>query len=345
MCIIRFLLNSIVLILFFFWFPTFQNCNFKKVKFVLLSDMHITGEFSSPLIIRIWSDFHLRRMIGEIKSHVNNVIFIHAGDLFHEGFFSYTSDDKWSTYVQRLEDIFKKDAVFSAVGNHDIGFPDRVNEKNMLRFSKVGYLDHVTTIKNETFQFVNSIIINSTVTIQPESICIIHYPLVNLPDILAKKLSVCKKIFTGHDHTYKLYGHGKETNLPSFNPLQGTPFGFVLLHEDGTESVCFGISEKIFFSFLTFTIILVMLTNIQKWDFLTGLILGISLFFFGNVLAVMSILGYVFSLLLPLFSNFKYIPQILIICLIVFLSMLMGQMWDWESEIYCYGSCIEYKVI
>lgn len=343
--LVRPLINLIIFLVFLFCFPTFENCDYRRVKYIILSDVHITGEFSSPLVIRMWNDFHLRRMIGEIKSRTDSITFIHAGDLFHEGFFTYTSAERWNRYFERLDFIFQGEKIHSAVGNHDIGFPERVRKENIHMFSKVGYLDHVLNIRNDTFQFVNSIIINSTLQIIPKAICIVHYPVINLPIILSDKLKVCRKLYTGHDHLYKLYGSGIETNLPSFNPLQGSPFGFVILDEDGVETVCFGISEKLFFSSLTICTLLIILTDFTPWDFVPCIVLIVSFLFEGNILAILCIIGYSLCLILPLFSKYKYIPQLFVIPLLIFVYMQMGQIWDWKPEVYCSGSCVEYEVI
>jgi len=270
---------------------------------------------------------------------------IHVGDLFHEGFFSSTDDLTFSRYLQRAKYLFV-DPFWSAVGNHDIGFPERVTEKGLSRFKQEYFLDKTMVSLKTTFQFINTIVINKTLEIVLDAICIVHYPTKELPLFLQKKLNACRKIYSGHVHDYTLYLDGKETNLPSFNSLQGNPSGFVISDLD-QEKTCFSNTEKSLLTLLAIGNVVLTLLDCSSWDAPILLLLGVSLFLYSNALVVTTLYGTTLAIILPLLSKWRYLPQLVTSLGILLVFLDMGQLRNlpimgWRDEFYCSTPCKEW---
>ena len=90
---------------------------------MLLADTHLLGPFKGHWFDKLRREWQMRRAFQTaIWLHQPDVVFI-LGDIFDEG--QWVDDEHFEAYVLRFYDIFRTPdnvQVFSAVGNHDVGF-------------------------------------------------------------------------------------------------------------------------------------------------------------------------------------------------------------------------------
>lgn len=90
---------------------------------MLLADTHLLGPFKGNWFDKLRREWQMRRAFQtSILLHQPDVVFI-LGDIFDEG--QWVNDNQFKSYMLRYHDIFRTPdhiQVYSAVGNHDIGF-------------------------------------------------------------------------------------------------------------------------------------------------------------------------------------------------------------------------------
>lgn len=90
---------------------------------MLLADTHLLGPFKGHWFDKLRREWQMRRAFqSAIWLHQPDVVFI-LGDIFDEG--QWVNDKHFEAYLLRFHDIFRTPdsvQVFSAVGNHDVGF-------------------------------------------------------------------------------------------------------------------------------------------------------------------------------------------------------------------------------
>lgn len=95
----------------------------EPVKAILLADTHLLGPFKGHWFDKLRREWQMRRAFqSAIWLHQPDVVFI-LGDVFDEG--QWVNDEHFQAYLLRYHDIFRTPEqiqVYSAVGNHDIGF-------------------------------------------------------------------------------------------------------------------------------------------------------------------------------------------------------------------------------
>lgn len=101
-----------------------------SVKAMLLADTHLIGPHRGHWFDRLRREWQMRRAFqSTIWLHQPDVVFI-LGDVFDEG--QWVSDKNFREYLLRFHTIFQTPnqmPVYSAVGNHDIGFHYRLKIK------------------------------------------------------------------------------------------------------------------------------------------------------------------------------------------------------------------------
>lgn len=97
---------------------------------MLLADTHLLGPYKGHWFDRLRREWQMRRAFQTaISLHQPDVVFI-LGDVFDEG--QWVNDEYFGMYLLRFQAIFQtpsRTQVFSAVGNHDIGFHYRLQIK------------------------------------------------------------------------------------------------------------------------------------------------------------------------------------------------------------------------
>lgn len=90
---------------------------------MLLADTHLLGPIKGHWFDRLRREWQMRRAFhASIQLHQPDVVFI-LGDVFDEG--QFVDGERFDAYLMRFHDIFYTPShikVYSAVGNHDVGF-------------------------------------------------------------------------------------------------------------------------------------------------------------------------------------------------------------------------------
>lgn len=90
---------------------------------MILADTHLLGPFRGHWFDRLRREWQMRRSFQTtVWLHRPDVVFI-LGDVFDEG--QWVDGEGFESYLMRFHDIFYTPPgtkVYSAVGNHDIGF-------------------------------------------------------------------------------------------------------------------------------------------------------------------------------------------------------------------------------
>lgn len=95
----------------------------ESVKAILLADTHLLGPFKGHWFDKLRREWQMYRSFQTaISLHQPDVVFI-LGDVFDEG--QWVNDDYFQSYLMRFYYLFQTPnhiKIYSAVGNHDIGF-------------------------------------------------------------------------------------------------------------------------------------------------------------------------------------------------------------------------------
>lgn len=106
----------------------FFQCNWPSqlngsVKAMILADTHLLGPYKGHWLDKFRREWQMHRaFLSAIAIHQPDVVFI-LGDIFDEG--EWVDDEYFRKYVLRFQHLFRTPEhipVYSAVGNHDVGF-------------------------------------------------------------------------------------------------------------------------------------------------------------------------------------------------------------------------------
>lgn len=90
---------------------------------MILADPHLLGPLKGHWFDKLRREWQMHRTFqSAITIHQPDVVFI-LGDIFDEG--QWVDDAYFRSYVQRFQHIFRTPdhiPVYSAIGNHDVGF-------------------------------------------------------------------------------------------------------------------------------------------------------------------------------------------------------------------------------
>lgn len=93
------------------------------VKAMILADTHLLGPFKGHWLDKLRREWQMHRAYqSTITIHRPDVVFI-LGDIFDEG--QWVGDPYFRVYLQRFQHLFRTPdeiPVYSAIGNHDVGF-------------------------------------------------------------------------------------------------------------------------------------------------------------------------------------------------------------------------------
>lgn len=99
----------------------------EPVKVMLLADTHLLGPFKGHWLDKLRREWQMRRTFQTaVWLHQPDAVFI-LGDIFDEG--QWVNDSYFQQYLLRYHEMFRTPdhiKVYSAVGNHDIGFHYRL---------------------------------------------------------------------------------------------------------------------------------------------------------------------------------------------------------------------------
>lgn len=135
------------------------NENYKPVKAMILSDLHLLGPRTGHWFDKLRREWQMHRAFQTVMTiHNPDVVFI-VGDIFDEGFWSTT--EEFEEYVERFRRLFQtpeKTKMFVAVGNHDIGFHYMIRPNLIERFVEAFQAPSVqaVTIEGNVFVLINS---------------------------------------------------------------------------------------------------------------------------------------------------------------------------------------------
>lgn len=105
---------------------------------MLLADTHLLGPFKGNWFDKLRREWQMFRAFQTaIVLHQPDVVFI-LGDVFDEG--QWVNDKDFEIYINRFQQLFhagsnsKHIRVYSAIGNHDVGFHYRYNILSFFNF-------------------------------------------------------------------------------------------------------------------------------------------------------------------------------------------------------------------
>lgn len=132
---------------------------YKPVKAMILSDTHLLGSKRGHWFDKLRREWQMHRSFQSVMTiHSPDVVFF-LGDLFDEGLWADTQE--FRQYITRFDDLFQtpeKTQVYTAVGNHDVGFHYAMTTHLHDRFVNAFHAPAVNLIEIEGNAFV---IINS----------------------------------------------------------------------------------------------------------------------------------------------------------------------------------------
>lgn len=90
---------------------------------MLLADTHLLGPFRGHWFDKFYREWQMQRVFQtSVWLHRPDVVFI-LGDIFDEG--QWVDEEQFRAYLLRFYKLFQTPnhiKVYSAVGNHDVGF-------------------------------------------------------------------------------------------------------------------------------------------------------------------------------------------------------------------------------
>lgn len=102
---------------------------------MLLADTHLLGPFKGHWLDKLYREWHMRRAFQtSVWLHQPDVI-LFLGDVFDEG--QWVDQDQFAAYLLRFQQLFHTPShikVYSAVGNHDIGFHYRCDHHCHIKY-------------------------------------------------------------------------------------------------------------------------------------------------------------------------------------------------------------------
>lgn len=94
-----------------------------SVKAMILADTHLLGPYKGHWLDKLRREWQMYRAFqSAITIHQPDVVFI-LGDIFDEG--QWVDDEYFRAYLRRFQYLFRTPEhmpVYSAIGNHDVGF-------------------------------------------------------------------------------------------------------------------------------------------------------------------------------------------------------------------------------
>ncbi|XP_041975755.1 metallophosphoesterase 1-like [Aricia agestis] len=137
--------------------PTLQNADTLKV--LIIADPHLLGPFRGHWLDKWRREWQMKQAFQAIMTlHEPEVVFV-LGDLFDEG--EWTDHEQFKDYVDRFYNIFyvpEPTKMYVTVGNHDIGFHNRIWRGSAERFEKylkAPSVQHII-LKENHFVLLNS---------------------------------------------------------------------------------------------------------------------------------------------------------------------------------------------
>lgn len=110
---------------------------------MILADTHLLGPFRGHWFDKLRREWQMRKSFQTaVWLHRPDVVFI-LGDVFDEG--QWVDEKGFESYLMRFHDIFYTPSptkVYSAVGNHDIGFHYRFHSTFSALFSIYNHNNH-----------------------------------------------------------------------------------------------------------------------------------------------------------------------------------------------------------
>ncbi|XP_050681393.1 metallophosphoesterase 1 homolog [Leptidea sinapis] len=141
------------------WLRLEKVDNQNVLKAFILADPHLLGPFRGHWLDKWRREWQMHQAFQAILNvHKPNVVFV-LGDLFDEG--EWTDNKQFNNYVERFYRLFtvpKDIKMHVVVGNHDIGFHNRMRRGAHARFNKLmnsSSVQHLT-LKNNHFVLINS---------------------------------------------------------------------------------------------------------------------------------------------------------------------------------------------
>ncbi|XP_072942989.1 metallophosphoesterase 1 homolog [Epargyreus clarus] len=112
--------------------------NSEILKAFILADTHLLGPYRGHWFDKLRREWQMHQAFQAIINvHNPDVVFI-LGDLFDEG--EWTDEKQFEDYVVRFYNLFavpNDTKMYVAVGNHDVGFHNRIRRGSLQRFVKL----------------------------------------------------------------------------------------------------------------------------------------------------------------------------------------------------------------
>ncbi|XP_032528960.2 metallophosphoesterase 1-like [Danaus plexippus] len=169
--------------------PNLTDQNEDVLKAFILSDPHLLGPFRGHWLDKWRREWQMHQSFQAIvKVHNPDVVFV-LGDLFDEG--EWTNNKQFKSYVDRFHNLFSLPdhiKMYAIVGNHDIGFHNRIRRGSAERFSKLLNAPSVQHIilKDNHFVLINSM------ALEGDSCDLCQKAQMSI-DKIAERLDLCSK--------------------------------------------------------------------------------------------------------------------------------------------------------
>ncbi|CAK1540047.1 unnamed protein product [Leptosia nina] len=153
---------------FLIYYVVVAQCSWPQLKKTIdgevlrafvLADTHLLGPYRGHWLDKLRREWQMHQAFKAIINlHKPDVVFV-LGDLFDEG--EWTDDNQFLEYVTRFQKLFAvppDTKFYVAVGNHDIGFHNRIRRRAFQRFSEqlnAPSVQHIV-LKNNHFVLINS---------------------------------------------------------------------------------------------------------------------------------------------------------------------------------------------
>ncbi|XP_038208453.1 metallophosphoesterase 1-like [Zerene cesonia] len=171
------------------WPKLVNSTEGKVLKAFVLSDTHLLGPYRGHWLDKLRREWQMHQAFTAIiNTHQPDVVFV-LGDLFDEG--EWTDDKQFNAYVERFYKLFpvpQTTKLHVVMGNHDIGFHNRIRKRALQRFIE---LLNAPTVQHLVLKGSHFILVNS-MALEGDS-CNMCAEARKEISLISNKLSKCSK--------------------------------------------------------------------------------------------------------------------------------------------------------
>lgn len=143
---------------------TIPSSSNSLIQLMIFSDTHLLGNLRGHPLDKLRREWQMYRSFQTAMELFQPKIIVHLGDVFDEGLIA--SENEFAQYFNRFQALFHVDDDSSVeklivVGNHDIGFHDRIQAYEPYLRKRFEDAFNTTLVKKVSIQGIDFILVNS----------------------------------------------------------------------------------------------------------------------------------------------------------------------------------------